>query len=350
MRVETGTWQSEPAEHPAAAFLAARGRGRPAARDLARARRERSRTPLGSPRRSSAPTAPSCSRRDWPEGMRRVALERGVHIFERTEMRALERSRPAVVRTSHGAVKADQVVLTTGSWAAGMPGFRRSFGVIVDQVVATEPIPDRLARDRLDVARRHRRRPRAPLLPASHRRRSHRDRRRGAGGRVRRPGGRSSRHPRPTGRDGGGARAALAVPAARGRSVHARVGRADRPDGDVPALLPVARTGQRACRPRVLRARAVADDAGRSHPGLARAGPARPVDLDAGRGTRGGDAAGAASVPRGVAGLTRPRARRPARRTPGGRGGRCSISSAGRRSRTGTGSSDGAARRRDLGQ
>jgi glycine/D-amino acid oxidase-like deaminating enzyme len=71
-------------------------------------------------------------------------LDRGVHIFERTPMLGLERSRPAIVRTAHGAVKADRVVLTTGAWAAELSPFRRSFGVIADYVVATEPIPDRL--------------------------------------------------------------------------------------------------------------------------------------------------------------------------------------------------------------
>ncbi len=78
-------------------------------------------------------------------GLRRLLLERGVSIFERTRVTGLERSRPAVVRTEHGAVMADHVVLTIGAWAAGWPGFRRSFGVISDYVVATEPIPERLA-------------------------------------------------------------------------------------------------------------------------------------------------------------------------------------------------------------
>ena len=77
-------------------------------------------------------------------GLRRVALERGVHLFERTRMIGLERSRPAVVRTEHGAIKADRVVVTTGAWAADMTPFKRSFGVIADYVVATEPIPDLL--------------------------------------------------------------------------------------------------------------------------------------------------------------------------------------------------------------
>jgi glycine/D-amino acid oxidase-like deaminating enzyme len=78
-------------------------------------------------------------------GLRRLLLARGVRIYERTPMTDLERSRPAVVRTPSGAVKADHVVLTIGAWAAGWRPFTRSFGVISDYVVATEPIPDRLA-------------------------------------------------------------------------------------------------------------------------------------------------------------------------------------------------------------
>jgi glycine/D-amino acid oxidase-like deaminating enzyme len=78
-------------------------------------------------------------------GLRRVALERGVNIFEGTAARRVERGFPSVVRTDEGAVRADQVVLTHGAWAASWPGFRTSFATIVDYVVATEPIPDRLA-------------------------------------------------------------------------------------------------------------------------------------------------------------------------------------------------------------
>ncbi|MDP9329479.1 MAG: FAD-binding oxidoreductase [Actinomycetota bacterium] len=77
-------------------------------------------------------------------GLRRVALERGVRIFERTKAIGIERSRPAVVSTERGAMKADQVVVTIGAWGAGWPEFRRSFGVIADYVVVTEPIPDLL--------------------------------------------------------------------------------------------------------------------------------------------------------------------------------------------------------------
>jgi glycine/D-amino acid oxidase-like deaminating enzyme len=78
-------------------------------------------------------------------GLRRVLLERGVRIYERTPATDIERSRPAVVRAPHGAVRADRVVFTLGAWAAGWRGYGRSFGVISDYVAATEPIADRLA-------------------------------------------------------------------------------------------------------------------------------------------------------------------------------------------------------------
>lgn len=91
------------------------------------------------------PDCAICQPAALARGLRRLLLERGVHIFERTTATAVERSRPAVVRTPNGAIRADQVVFTVGAWAAGWPGFRRSFGVISDYVVATAPIPDRLA-------------------------------------------------------------------------------------------------------------------------------------------------------------------------------------------------------------
>ena len=78
-------------------------------------------------------------------GIRRVALERGVHIFEGTRARGVTRGVPPVVRTDGGAVRADQVVLASGAWAASWPGFRTAFSNIVDYCVATEPIPERLA-------------------------------------------------------------------------------------------------------------------------------------------------------------------------------------------------------------
>ena len=77
-------------------------------------------------------------------GLRRLLLERGVRIHERTRVRDVDRSRPAIVRADRGAVRAPQVVLANGSWAAASREFRRSFGVIADYMVVTEPIPELL--------------------------------------------------------------------------------------------------------------------------------------------------------------------------------------------------------------
>ncbi len=75
-------------------------------------------------------------------GLRRVALERGVRIHEGSPMTALERSRPPVVRTPGGAVRAGKVVLATNAWAAGIPELRRALVVIASDMVVTEPVGD----------------------------------------------------------------------------------------------------------------------------------------------------------------------------------------------------------------
>ena len=74
--------------------------------------------------------------------LRRVLLERGVRIFEGTPMLRVEAGRPAAVVTPAGTVRARQVVLTTGAWAARLRHFRRAFAVCIDSMVVTEPVPD----------------------------------------------------------------------------------------------------------------------------------------------------------------------------------------------------------------
>ncbi|MFL5736077.1 MAG: FAD-dependent oxidoreductase [Actinomycetota bacterium] len=77
-------------------------------------------------------------------GLRRIALERGVRIHEGTPTLGIEGDGRPVVRTPHGAVRAESVVLTIGAWATGRKGFRTRLANIADYVVVTEPIPDRL--------------------------------------------------------------------------------------------------------------------------------------------------------------------------------------------------------------
>ena len=78
-------------------------------------------------------------------GLRRVALERGVRIYEHSRVTALDRRRPAVLRTPRGALAADCVVLATNAWAARLRDFQRRLYVVSSEVIATAPMPDRLA-------------------------------------------------------------------------------------------------------------------------------------------------------------------------------------------------------------
>ena len=79
-------------------------------------------------------------------GLRRVALDRGVVIHERTRV---EHFSDRLVKTSSaegdGVVVADQIVVALNAWAAAWPQFGRRLVTWSSYVVLTEPIPDRLA-------------------------------------------------------------------------------------------------------------------------------------------------------------------------------------------------------------
>ena len=77
-------------------------------------------------------------------GLRRVALEQGIRIFENSPMRRLKRDRPPCVVTPGGSVTADKVVIAMNAWATALAELRRSILVISSDVVATEPFPEQL--------------------------------------------------------------------------------------------------------------------------------------------------------------------------------------------------------------
>jgi putative aminophosphonate oxidoreductase len=77
-------------------------------------------------------------------GLRRVALERGVRIYERTAMVDLERE-TGVVRTPSGAVRAGAVVLALNAWAIKIRELSRALVAVASDMVATAPMPERLA-------------------------------------------------------------------------------------------------------------------------------------------------------------------------------------------------------------
>ncbi|HEU0234821.1 MAG TPA: FAD-binding oxidoreductase [Candidatus Limnocylindrales bacterium] len=96
-------------------------------------------------------------------GLRRVALERGVVIHERTAVRpsgdlgqadtggfvGRRTGGGVAIRTSSaagdGVLVADQVIVALNAWAAAWPAFGRRLVTWSSYIVLTEPIPERLA-------------------------------------------------------------------------------------------------------------------------------------------------------------------------------------------------------------
>ena len=77
-------------------------------------------------------------------GMRRVAIERGVRVFEHSPVTYVDKKSPPVVNTPEGRVVADTVVLAINAWAASLPELRRALLPMASDMVATTPIPERL--------------------------------------------------------------------------------------------------------------------------------------------------------------------------------------------------------------
>lgn len=79
-------------------------------------------------------------------GLRRVALERGVQVFEGSPMVGLDRERQLRVVTPRGSVTARRVVLALNAWSVRLAELRRALAVVGSDIVASEPVPGHLAR------------------------------------------------------------------------------------------------------------------------------------------------------------------------------------------------------------
>ena len=77
-------------------------------------------------------------------GLRRVAIEHGIRVWEQSPVVEVVRGRPPVVRTPFAAVVADKVVLAINAWLAALPEIRRAVLPMSSDMVATAPIPERL--------------------------------------------------------------------------------------------------------------------------------------------------------------------------------------------------------------
>lgn len=77
-------------------------------------------------------------------GIRRVALERGIEIYENTAVETLETGSPAVLTTREGEVRASAVVIATNAWSMALPELARLITPVSSAIVVTEAIPERL--------------------------------------------------------------------------------------------------------------------------------------------------------------------------------------------------------------
>jgi glycine/D-amino acid oxidase-like deaminating enzyme len=76
-------------------------------------------------------------------GLRRVLLERGVRIHERTP--AVRLRKDVRVETAYGSVRARRAVLGTNAWTGRWPELRRMLVVRGSYILLTAPVPERIA-------------------------------------------------------------------------------------------------------------------------------------------------------------------------------------------------------------
>ncbi len=77
-------------------------------------------------------------------GLRRVALENGIKIYENTPLESLEHGVPAVIKTPRGRIRADRVVLAMNAWASRWAEIRKSIVVVTGDALVTNPVPEQL--------------------------------------------------------------------------------------------------------------------------------------------------------------------------------------------------------------
>ncbi len=77
-------------------------------------------------------------------GLRRLACERGVRVYEHSAVISLDRD-TGLVRTARGALRAGAIVLATNAWLARLRELRRALVAISSDIVATAAMPAALA-------------------------------------------------------------------------------------------------------------------------------------------------------------------------------------------------------------
>lgn len=78
-------------------------------------------------------------------GIKRVAKEMGIEIYEMTPVTELSYDQPAKLTTPCAEVIAKKVVIATNVWAAAIPELEKYLMPVSSSLIVTEPIPDKLA-------------------------------------------------------------------------------------------------------------------------------------------------------------------------------------------------------------
>lgn len=77
-------------------------------------------------------------------GLRALALARGVTIHESTPVAEIVAGPPCRLRCPQATLTAGKVVLAANAWASAVPELRRYLYIVDSQIIATEPVPDKL--------------------------------------------------------------------------------------------------------------------------------------------------------------------------------------------------------------
>jgi glycine/D-amino acid oxidase-like deaminating enzyme len=77
-------------------------------------------------------------------GLRRVLVEQGVRIHEKSPVTRFRAGRPAVAETPGGTVRAAEAVIGLGAWATWWRAFKQKLTVRGSYIVVTAPAPERL--------------------------------------------------------------------------------------------------------------------------------------------------------------------------------------------------------------
>jgi len=72
-------------------------------------------------------------------GLRRVALMRGVRIYEHTKVLSFTRSHPVAIRTAAGSITSEKLVIAANAWSANIRELSRAIAVISSDMIVTAP-------------------------------------------------------------------------------------------------------------------------------------------------------------------------------------------------------------------